>query len=44
VSFIAATAGLTFGVLTVGAAGYAAAAIFWKYLPRSSSNTLETRN
>lgn len=44
VSFIAAAAGLAASVLTVGAAGYAAAAIYWKWLPRSSSNTLDTRN
>lgn len=42
-SFIAAAAGLTTGVLAVSAAGYAAAAIFWKWLPRPTSDTLGPR-
>lgn len=40
VSLIAAGTGLASSVLAIGAAGYAAAAIFWKWLPRQSSNTL----
>jgi len=35
VSSIAATAGLASGVFAVSAIGFAAAAIFWKWLPRS---------